>query len=158
VPAENLHVTLVFLGSVPERRLPALGDCARGAAATLRSALASADSQERTLELVFDHLEHWPAAQLLCASPIAPTAPIVALARRLQDLLLECGFAPDLKPFRPHVTVARKVVRHGPVGQMHPVVWRLKELALLQSRTLPQSALYSVVESFALCSDKKDGK
>jgi 2'-5' RNA ligase len=141
LPAENLHVTLAFLGSIPERQLPQLGDIARAAA----SALAG------PLELAFDHLEYWHAAQLLCALPTAPSARIAGLARTLQGLLTEGGFAPDLKPFRPHVTVVRKVVRPGPIGMMHSVVWRFTDLALIESRTLPDGALYSVVESFPLC-------
>ena len=80
---------------------------------------------------------------------------MAALARGLQALLTEGGFAPDLKPFRPHVTVVRKVSRPGPAGKMDRVVWRFTELALIESRTLAEGALYSVVESYALCSGTK---
>ena len=151
VPMANLHVTLAFLGSVPERRRPELAEVVRRVAQTPSSALASASSLRGTLELVFDHLEHWRAAHVLCASPAEPPAPVAALARDLQDRLIASGFAPDLKPFRPHVTVVRKVLRPGPLGKMHPVVWRFGELALVESRTLPEGALYSVVESYSLC-------
>ncbi|HEX3844277.1 MAG TPA: RNA 2',3'-cyclic phosphodiesterase [Steroidobacteraceae bacterium] len=152
VPARNLHVTLAFLGSVPERRRSKLAEVARGAAETASSALATASSPGNPLELVFDHLEHWRAARALCALPAEPPAPVAALARQLQDLLVGRGFAPDLKPFRPHVTVVRKVVSPGPIGKMHPVVWQFAELALIESRTLPEGALYSVVESYPLWS------
>ena len=163
VPAHNLHVTLAFLGSVPERRLPELGEIARVAAPQSEFASASApsglqspvresaDSPGGSLELVFDRLEHWRAAQLLCALPAESPALIAALARRLQDRLAASGFAPDLKPFRPHVTVVRKVSRPGRIEKMHPVVWSFTELALVESRTLAEGALYSVVESYALC-------
>ncbi|MGH8319361.1 MAG: RNA 2',3'-cyclic phosphodiesterase [Steroidobacteraceae bacterium] len=151
VPAQNLHVTLAFLGSVAERRRSELAAVARSAAETLGAAFAAADSPERRLELAFERLEHWRAAQLLCALPAEPSAPAAALARRLQALLAERGFAPDLKPFRPHVTVVRKVSHPGRIASMPPVVWRFTELALIESRTLPEGALYSVVESFALC-------
>src|SRR5581483_11515009 len=88
VPANNLHVTLAFLGSVAQRRLPELGEVAREAA----------ESTGPALELSFDHLEHWRAANLLVASPAEPPAPVKALARGLQDLLVRRGFTPDLKP------------------------------------------------------------
>ena len=169
IPAANLHVTMAFLGSVPEGRLPQLLEIARAAASALAGALAPemapeahpssttgiADPRDGVLELVFDHLEHWRAAQLLCASPAEPPVRIASLARRLQELLTRGGFAPDLKPFRPHVTVVRKVVRPGPVGRMHAVVWQFAALSLIESRTLPEGAVYSVVESFPLCSEQK---
>lgn len=164
VPAESLHVTLAFLGSVPQRKLQPLAELARGAAQTLRSALAGEDAPGSPIELTFDHLEYWRAAQLLCALPATPPARTVALARGLQGLLTAGGFTPDLKPFRPHVTVARKVSRPSPLTRMHPVVWRFAELALIESRTLPalrpvsvdgnasgNGALYSVVEAYPLC-------
>jgi len=143
VPAANLHVTLAFLGSVPERRLTELAEIARGAA------------PGGGLELACDHLEYWRAAQLLCALPTEAPAPIMALARRLQDVLAATGFAPDLKPFRPHVTVVRKVLRFGRIEQLDSVVWRFTELALIESRTLAAGALYSVVESYPLSSGTK---
>lgn len=60
------------------------------------------------------------------------------------------GFASDLKPFRPHVTVMRKVVRAAAVDTIHPVALRFAKLALIERRTLPAGALYSVVESLPL--------
>lgn len=60
---------------------------------------------------------------------------------------------PHIKPFRPHVTVVRKVVRGGSMGPLEkasPVLWRFTELALIESRTLPEGALYSVVGSYPL--------
>ena len=175
VPAANLHVTLAFLGSVPERRLAELAEIARAATSAPASASAgmpasagvprspptaageSAELPEEGLELTFDHLEHWRAAQLLCALPAeppAPTAPTVVLALRLQDQLTARGFAPDLKPFRPHVTVVRKVSQPGRMEKMHPVVWSFTELALIESRTLPEGPLYSVVEAYPLCTGR----
>jgi 2'-5' RNA ligase len=162
VPAANLHVTLVFLGSVPERRLPRLAAIAREAAglaggtcAHEPSSRAAASCAAGAFELAFDRLEYWRAAHLLCALPAEPPRPLAALARALLERLAADGFAPDLKPFRPHVTVVRKVARPGSVGDMHPVVWRFTDLALVESRTLPQGALYSVVESYSLCSGTK---
>jgi 2'-5' RNA ligase len=79
----------------------------------------------------------------------------VARARPLQDRLAAGQiFAPDLKTFRPHVTVAHKASRPGRIGKMHPVAARFAELALVESRTLPEGALYSVVESYSLCGGK----
>src|SRR6185437_8750463 len=114
VPTENLHVTLAFLGSVPERRLAQLGEIALAIAGAPRS--VGAHSAGSPLELTFDHLEYWRAARLLCALPVEPPSRIADLARRLQSQLAASGIAPDLesswsvgvdasRPFRPHVTL-----------------------------------------------------
>ena len=143
VRADNLHVTLAFLGSVRQEQLAELAEIARQAA-------GPRPGSGPALVLAFDHLEYWRAAQLLCALPGQAPEAVGALARGLQDLLAGRGFAPDLKPFRPHVTVVRKVSRAGRLARMPQVVWSFTELALIESRTRPEGALYSVVESFPL--------
>ena len=151
VPAENLHVTLAFLGSVAERRLPELGELARG----------EGESAGPALELVFDHLEHWRPAQVLCAAAAEPPTAVAALARKLQGLLIGRGFAPDLesswsvavdmtKQFRPHVTLARKVYRPPRVMEIDPVTWSLADFVLVDSKTLPEGSVYTVLERFPL--------
>lgn len=160
VPASNLHVTLAFLGSVPELRLPELAEAGRNAAQSLRSAPAGANSPAHPLELAFDRLEHWRSARLICALPVQPPASVAALAFELQRLLVGCGFAPDLKsswsvginitgPFRPHVTLARKVHREPRIMEVQPVTWSFTDLVLADSKTLPEGSVYTVLERFS---------
>jgi 2'-5' RNA ligase len=151
VPVESLHLTLAFLGSVPESRVPPLGALAGKVAGELAGA-------DRPLSILLDRLEHWRAAQLLCVLPAEPPASVSVLARELKRRLTESGFAPDLKPFRPHVTVARKVMRPPRSPAICPVRWRFTELALIESRTEPSGALYSVVESYPLSTQANAAK
>jgi RNA 2',3'-cyclic 3'-phosphodiesterase len=147
VPAINLHVTLAFLGSVPERRLGRLAEIARAAAARPGG---GADSPRGGLEFTFDHLEYWRQAQLLCALPAEAPAPIAALARGLQDALAASGFDPDLEPFRPHVTVVRKVHRSPRTMDLQPVTWAFTDFVLVDSKTLAEGPVYTVLETFPL--------
>jgi 2'-5' RNA ligase len=161
VPAANLHVTLAFLGSVPERRLPRLAAIARRAGEPTRAEGPAPADGKTGLELVFEQLEYWRTAHLLCALPVRPPAPVAALARRLQERLAEDGFAPDRNttqsagfniavPFRPHVTLARKALRPPRSMEMEAVTWSFLELALVESKTLPEGAAYRVLESFTV--------
>lgn len=161
VPVANLHVTLAFLGSVPERRLPQLAAIARRTAAPAFSEDAASASGGPGLDLVFERLEYWQAAQVLCAVPVRPPPPVAALARRLQERLTESGFAPDqktsksagsniAKPFRPHVTLARKALRPPRSMAMEAVTWSFAELVLLASETRPEGAEYRLLEPFTL--------
>lgn len=161
VAAQNLHVTLAFLGSIPERLLSQLAAIARRAAAPIRGEDPSPAHEPPAVELVFEHLEHWRAAHVICAAPARPPPPVAALARRLQEQLIEAGFVPDQKtsqpagsiiarPFRPHVTLARNALRSPRSMAMEAVTWRFVELVLVASTTHPQGAAYRVLESFAV--------
>jgi 2'-5' RNA ligase len=142
VPAENLHATVLFLGSVLESRIPELASMAAGAAA-----------QARTLDLVFDQIEFWEKPRVLVAttSPASAAGHAVAeaLNRMLQREATRAGLHADIKSFHAHVTLARKVgrVTHE-LGMQQPVTWRLSELALIDSRTDPAGPVYTVLESF----------
>jgi 2'-5' RNA ligase len=142
VPAESLHVTLAFLGSVPERRIPDLHPPARQ--------VAKAFAQDaRPPPLRFDRVAHWAGARILCALA-ADEARALALAAALRDTSAAAGFSPDLKPFHPHVTVARKVVRASVPQALHPVLWRFDAFTLLDSHSAAAGPVYSVIESYPL--------
>lgn len=159
VPAANLHVTLAFLGSVPEPRLPELADVAKAVA--MRAAGEGGDPAAASLELAFDHLEYWRPAQLLCALPAVEPAPTAALARELKDRLTARGFTFDLKSpgsvgasmtrqFQPHVTLARKVCRLSRLMEIHPVTWSFADFVLVDSKTLPEGPVYTALQRFPL--------
>jgi RNA 2',3'-cyclic 3'-phosphodiesterase len=148
VSEDKLHVTLAFLGSVAEPRLPELSAIARRTAATFPP-----DAVPITVSL--ETLEHWAKAQLLAAlerndeaRAAAPGA--AALAQILSAGTLAAGFSPDLKPFRVHVTVARKVAHPPRSCDMRKVEWSFDEFSLIESRTLEEGPVYSVVESYVL--------
>ena len=140
VPPSNLHLTLAFLGSMPEGRVEELAGVARAVGLT----------NPGEVEVRLDRLEHWPGPQVLCALPGEPPTTAQALARALQEQLSSAGFSPDIKPFRPHVTVARKVTHPSRSMRMQPVSWRFGAFALIESRTLESGPAYSVVEVYVL--------
>jgi RNA 2',3'-cyclic 3'-phosphodiesterase len=150
VPGANVHLTLAFLGSVPQTRAAELSDIARRTAAGFpREAVP--------LRLTLERLAHFGQAQVLAADATrdAPLEDVQALARALAAETAAAGFSPDLKPFRPHVTVARKVTRAPRSSAMRPVEWRFDSFALIESRTLETGPVYSVVESYALSDSEK---
>lgn len=144
IPAENLHVTLAFLGNVDPARLPQLHALALELAA---------QSDPAALQLQFQALEHWPRPQILCATAgtAAPGSPAGALATRIRRATLAAGFTPDLKPFHAHVTVARKVARAPSVlPPLARVTWHCYAFALVASTTDASGSAYSVLESYPL--------
>ena len=137
VAVENLHSTVAFLGSVAEDRL---GQVA-AAAAGLRHA---------PLEFTLDSLEHWAKPGLLCLACSRPPDSAGVLAASLAKLLLEQGLTPDPKPYRPHITIARKVLKPHELGAVHPVIWPVDAIALVESVTAPEGPRYTVLEQWPL--------
>jgi 2'-5' RNA ligase len=145
VPPQNLHATLAFLGSLPERRIAELEDIAR------RVALVP----QCPVMLQFDALAHWVGPKILVALCAAESSAAQALAHVLKTETRAAGFAPDLKPFHAHVTLARKVDRAPAVGMTRAVQWRFDAFALIESRTAADGAAYSVRQSYLLAKREK---
>jgi 2'-5' RNA ligase len=120
--ADQWHVTLEFLGDVPESRLAAVIEA--GAAA---SAAAS------TCEIVFDRLEHWKRPEVLCLVAGSIPQPLAGLVHALRSELQQRGFTPELRPFRAHVTLARRVPQPPPPGPVAPLHWPVRGVSLVQS-------------------------
>jgi 2'-5' RNA ligase len=152
MPADNFHVTLAFVGSVPESRVAKVEAVGHQVAAEV----------ERTpVQLTMDAIEYWKKAKVVCAtvqvSPSAGARPPDAMGARLADTLstalksrlTAAGFTPDLKPFRAHVTLARKVPTGTHGGSVPPVHWTFTEFALVESLTESQGAVYRVLGTFS---------
>lgn len=148
MPAGNLHITLAFLGSVPEARL-----------ADVRAigARVAAEVSVSEARLSFTCLEYWKRASALCAVAEESDPAAAALADGLKRELVAASFAPDLKPFRPHVTLARRVrivagrerAQDGALA-LRPTVWTFSSFALVDSRTEAEGAIYTVLDSFQI--------
>jgi 2'-5' RNA ligase len=143
VPPGNLHATLCFIGAVPPERLDAL----REAAATVRGAPG---------ELRFDALDHWDTPRVLVAVPGGECRESLRLADALRDAAVEAGFSPDIKPFRPHLTLARKIPSEAakkfawPLPLSPGFVVRVEKFVLMESRRGEQGSIYSVLDSWPL--------
>ena len=162
VPVPSLHVTLAFLGGVPEGRVPELDRIARRVADAFPAA-------GQPLLVSFDRLGYWARPQILCAlgtgeleaaqavgEPLeADAAGAPALSATLKSETAAAGFSPDLKPFRAHVTVARKVAHAPSELALQPVLWRCDAFALIESRTDAAGPIYSVIESYLLVKVEK---
>jgi RNA 2',3'-cyclic 3'-phosphodiesterase len=146
---ENLHLTLAFIGSVPDSALRALEDIAShvsppGAVAASRA--------RAVVEMSFDSVEYWPRSEILCAAASHAPSEAAAFAEALKQGLSSGSFAPDLKPFRAHVTLARQVKRRPAERTLTAVTWTFSDFALIESRSTPAGSLYSVVATWPLYS------
>lgn len=145
VPAHNLHLTLVFLGSVAEGRLPLVCKVANDVSNAWRAG-------GRPIELTLDAIEYWRKPQVLCSAATQKSAAAIELAERLKRELIDAEFTPDLKAFHAHVTLARKVGRAPPIEwRAAPIPLVFRDFSLVESRTVNGGPLYSVIDSWPLC-------
>jgi 2'-5' RNA ligase len=115
---DTVHLTLAFLGEVPETALPTLCAIAGGI-------------KVPPFELLIDRLGYWPHNQLLWAGCSTSPAALLELVNSLQQNLGAAGFAPDRaeRHFTPHISLLRKVPRifapgsADPLPKIQPLPW-----------------------------------
>ncbi len=140
---ETLHLTLVFLGAVPEGRLADLCSAAR----TVRSP---------TFELSIERLGNWPKKRLLWAGPLTPPEALFSLQQSLLETLHLSGFRgiDDDRKFSPHITLLRKLDFAASSADLPSaftppaLAWTCREYVLVRSMRSPQGAVYRVIEHF----------
>jgi 2'-5' RNA ligase len=69
----------------------------------------------------------------------------------LQQGLLGCGFEPERRRYKPHVTLHRKV-RHAEAGPLEqPIAWQAREFALAASEGgAPGQSRYRILHRWPL--------
>jgi len=141
VEPANMHLTLQFLGNAPEERLPAVEE-----------AVALAASSARPLLLALRGAGAFPSprrARVVWAGLHGEVEPLAGLVQALGARLAPLGFAPEERPFSPHLTVARS--RDGAPGLAGALAalrdaelgsWRAGELVLFRSHLSPAGPRY----------------
>jgi 2'-5' RNA ligase len=137
---DQWHVTLQFLGDVPDARL-----------LELRSAGAETAGAHAASSFELDRLEHWARPEVLCLAATAVPASLAEMVERLRQGLRARGFAPDGRPWRAHATLARGVQHTPPVPPaIEPVRYPARRIALVQSVTDRSGARYVELDGWDL--------
>jgi 2'-5' RNA ligase len=129
---ERLHLTLHFLGNVPAQRLAALVDGLR------------VPCEPFSLEL--GRGEVWPKG-VAVLRPDTAAGPLLALHAALSQRVTDFGLPVDSRPFKPHITLARRAAGAHPPPQGPRLQWRADQGYVLV-RSLPGGAGYEVLERF----------
>jgi 2'-5' RNA ligase len=98
---EHMHLTLAFLGEVPPDRL----DDVRAALSEVRSEPDLAAPLRLTLEGIGSFPQREGRVWWV---GVRGDRALTDLQRRLVEGLVARGFAPDARPYRPHLTIARE--------------------------------------------------
>ena len=147
VRAENLHVTLKFIGEVRPEKLR-----------DIRRALSAVHS-DRLVTLDFRGLGFFPNEKRprVFWAGIEASTNLVQLASDVDRVLAELGFPPEKRPFSAHLTLARfeppgapqnlcAVIRENAKREFGSVA--AKEFHLIESKLKPGGAEYTTLETF----------
>lgn len=134
---ENFHLTLAFLGEVPDPN---------GVAAVLDRLEAAPFPLETTEanRFVLRGGEIWWVG-------VAPHPALLETQAKLCDGLREAGFVLDRRPFLPHITLARRVFSPGQVGPealtglLFPMETTVRHLTLMSSQLSRGGSVYTPI-------------
>lgn len=138
VRGDGVHLTLKFLGEVPETR-----------EAELREALGRARAGARTLPLALGGFGVFPDYRRprVVWVGVAPDPALEILQHRVEQEFAPLGFPTEARAFRPHVTLGRATrgARPATLGALEAALTRLEftATALVDSVELMQSTLQS---------------
>lgn len=135
VAAQNLHITLAFIGNVDG----AMKNCMQARAETVSF---------EPFSMILTRLGHFRRSKVTWLGPDTCPSPLKSLVERLNAKLETCGYRPDKRPFSPHLTLLRKA---GPIKsdtEITPLLWHIDRFCLVQSSTLAQGAEYRVLRYY----------
>ncbi len=161
------HVTLAFVGPLPDDRVPALRDAVAAAVAgelATAGERAAAATGRRPAELQIDGAGRFGSQVLFYAVTDEPAGALARLGEGIQLAIERSGLPVDRRAVRPHLTVARgrrsrpvtdddvRALRATVSGQP-PVRWRTEAVALYRAVDRDGPARYEVEVSVPLSGD-----
>ncbi len=100
-----------------------------------------------TLDL--DQLDYWPKPRILWLGTSQTPWTLIRLVEELNRRLAACGYRPERRPFRAHITLARKVSRpDSELLTFTPWSWRVDRVALVESVNREDGVSYRVLQSW----------
>ena len=155
VRPENIHLTLKFLGEIPESQV-----------ATILAALERAARESGTLNLALSEVGAFPnirGPRVVWIGVKEDVGPLKELAGRVdQEIHVSTGLSLEKRAFSPHLTLGR--VRDTASGDQRrrigqaltevaleaEVSWKVSEVKLIRSTLKPSGAVYDALGSCPL--------
>jgi len=141
VPAENFHMTLVFLGLIDADTEQQLGQ-------------QISLMKKPKFNLTLDSLVHWAKPRILCLTGQSDDPALSLLAKNCSALLSQHELVEDKHPFTPHITLARKA-KHLPENMpssvsVKPLLLTPTTIHLFHSQSTVDGVKYQILRSWDL--------
>ena len=139
VRAENIHLTLAFLGEADAEKALSAARRVGG----FRHALP------------IDDARHWKRNDIVWVGPQSIPAPLEDLVGQLHRALSEESFVLEKRPFAAHITLLRKARAPQSLPPLPQVEWPVDEFLLVRSRTSREGSTYEPLKRFPLAQPDK---
>jgi 2'-5' RNA ligase len=130
---------LAFVGAVPGGRLEAL-----------RAAGAAAAAAAAPFAFCLDHSGTFRDTGIVWLGTALPPPALVGLAAALGERLGDAGLRVERRPFRAHVTVARRCAQPLAGDLPAPIRWTIDTLTLVTSELRVDGTRYAIVDRWPL--------
>jgi 2'-5' RNA ligase len=133
VAADNIHVTVLFLGHVNEIQQQAM-------------LLAAGQIKPESMRICFDRLAYWKKPAIVCLDSSEQTdSNLLNLAEILKLAASQNGISVEQRPYVPHVSLLRKA-KFLPPLQFEPISWQSQSFCLVESCSTPGGVEYRVLQ------------
>ncbi len=136
IKPDTLHMTLVFLGETPARRINELKTLAQSV-------------QVGRFSMELDRASCWRHNKVGFLGPEEIPEELLQLAHGLEDVIEAAGFEFDARPYKPHATLLRNT-RCTTQVPFVPVTWDVDEFVLVSSATDSHGVHYQLLGRWPL--------
>ena len=133
---ENIHLTLAFLGATEPALLAVISERARAV-------------RFEHLQLRLDRVVYWKHNHIVWCGPDEDPPALTAMVADLRAKLDAAAIRFDPKPFVSHLTLVRKSLGLAGAPRWKPLVWDVRDFALVRSVPVDGGVRYEVMERFA---------
>lgn len=137
VPASNLHITLLYIGEVTTRKRKAL------------EAMADQISFA-PFALRLDRFGYWRKPKVWWWGPSQPPEELFGLVQSLRRGAECCGIEIDQRPYKAHLTLARKVACAPEQIVIQACGWTVDHFALVRSVSTPEGVRYEPLQHWSV--------
>lgn len=131
VNADNLHITLVFLGNVDAK-----------SEAMIKKNVENISIKPFVLH--FDRLDFWKKPQILCLSTQHYDSQLSILVNTLKNRLEQIGIETEKRSYKLHITLARKARKRIDIDNLD-IEWPAQSFCLVESCSRPDGVQYQVL-------------
>lgn len=137
VDENHIHVTLHFLGSVPEKKIP-----------LLTQVLDSVNGNNFDIEL--DCLGYFSKPKILWLGCTEQPDALNKLHKTAGKAIKKCFAGYQQKKYTPHITLFRKAMHLPQKENIETIRWYTDSFVLVESKTRPEGVQYRILQQWPL--------